>query len=69
MKECLQHGIDPFIIDDKHRNEYNHGIESWNSNPAALTAVAEQAQARLKNQKETLDLLAYCRPAVGRGAR
>ena len=69
VKECLRHGIDPFIIDDKHRSEYNRGIASWSSNPAALTAVAEQAQARFRNQKETLDLMEYCRPAIGRGAR
>ena len=69
VKECLRHGIDPFIIDDKHRGDYNRGIVNWNSNPAALTAVAEQAQKRLQHQKETLDLMEYCRPAVGRGAR
>ena len=69
VKECLRHGIDPFIIDDKHRSEYNRGIASWNSNPTALTAVVEQAQKRLQNQKATLDLMEYCRPATGRGAR
>jgi Fic family protein len=26
VKECLRHGIDLFIIDDKHRGEYNRGI-------------------------------------------
>lgn len=69
VKECLRHGIDPFIIDDKHRGEYNRGIGSWSKNPAVLTAVAEQAQDRFRNQKETLALMEYCRPAVGRGAR
>ena len=69
VKECLRHGIDPFIIDDKHRGEYNRGIASWSSNPAALTAVVEQAKARFRKQKETLDLMEYCRPPIGRGAR
>lgn len=69
VKECLRHGIDPFIIDDKHRGEYNRGIANWRTNPSALIAVAEQAQARFRNQKETLDLLEYCRPSTGRGAR
>lgn len=69
VKECLRHGIDPFIIDDKHRGEYNRGIASWCSNPVALTAVAEQAQKRLQSQRQTLDLMEYCRPATGRGAR
>lgn len=69
IKECLRHGIDPFIIDDKHRGEYKRGIANWETDPAMLTSVAEHAQARLTNQKETLDLLDYCRPPVGRGAR
>ena len=69
VKECLRHGVNPFIIDDKHRGEYNRGIASWNTNPAMLTAVAEQAQARFRNQKETLDLMEYCRPTTGRDAQ
>ena len=69
VKECLRHGIEPFIIDDKHRGEYNRGIANWRSSPAALTAVAEQAQSRFRNQKETLSLMEYCRPPIGRGAR
>ena len=69
VKECLRHGIEPFIIDDKHRGEYNRGIANWRSSPTTLTAVAEQAQARFRNQKETLDLMEYCRPPIGRGAR
>ncbi len=69
IKECLRHGIDPFIIDDKHRGEYNRGIGSWKQNPSALITVAEQAQTRFRNQKETLDLMEYCRPITGRGAR
>ena len=69
VKECLRHGIDPFIIDDKHRGEYNRGIATWKSDPTPLSAVAEQAQARFRNHKETLDLMEYCRPPAGRGAR
>lgn len=69
VKECLHYGIDPFIIDDKHRGEYNRGIANWKRNPSALTTVAEQAQVRFRNQKETLDLMDYCRPPAGRGAR
>ena len=60
---------DPFIIDDKHRGEYNRGIANWNTNPVALTSVVEQAQKRFQNQKETLHLMEYCRPSTGRGAR
>lgn len=69
VKECLRHGIDPFIIDDKHRGEYNRGIANWKTTPQTLTTVAEQAQSRFRNQKETLDLMDYYRPTTGRGAR
>lgn len=31
MKECLRHGIDPFIIDDKRRGAYNRGIAAWSA--------------------------------------
>lgn len=63
------HSSDPFIIDDKHRGEYNRGIATWKTNPTTLITVAEQAQARFRNQKETLDLMDYYRPTTGRGAR
>ena len=62
VKECLRHNVEPFIIDDKHRGEYNRGISQWATNPALLTEVAEQAQDRFRNFKETLDLMEYCRP-------
>jgi hypothetical protein len=68
-KECLHHGIDPFIIDDKHRGEYNRGISNWKTTPKTLTTAAEQAQSRFRNQKETLDLMEYYCPVTGRGAR
>ena len=69
MKECLRYGIDPFIIDDKHRGEYNRGIARWGTNPEILQKVATEAQARFRGQKETLDLMEYHRPPTGRGAR
>ena len=69
IKECLRHNVDPFIIDDKRRGEYNRGIGLWNADSSVLIAVAEQAQARFRNFKETCDLLQYCRPTTGRGAR
>ena len=69
VKECLRHGIDPFIIDDKHRGEYNRGIAKWTYFPSILIDVAEIAQTRFRNQKATFDLMEYCRPTTGRGAR
>lgn len=29
FKECLRHNVLPFVIDDKHRAQYLHGIRSW----------------------------------------
>lgn len=69
VKECLRHGADPFIIDDKRRGEYNRGIGSWETNPTTLTEVVAQAQARFRNDEETYNLMEYCRPLTGRGAR
>ena len=69
MKECLRHGVEPFIIDDKHRGEYNRGIKMWESNHTILTAVAEHAQLRFRTKKEICDMLEYSRPMTGRGAR
>ena len=69
IKECLRHGIDPFIIDDKHRGDYNKGIREWASNRSVLQTVAERAQERFRNEREVFDLMEYCRPATGRGAK
>lgn len=69
MKECLRHGIAPFIIDDKHRGEYLRGIKTWNADKSVLTSVVEQAQTRFEGQKDICDLMEYCRPTSGRGAR
>ena len=42
LKECLRNNIDPFIIDNKRRSEYNAGIAEWDTNPEILmNAVRE----------------------------
>ena len=69
VKECLRHGVEPFIIDDKHRGDYNNGIAAWNDNHLSLLAVAEKAQKRFHKDREVFDLLEYERPTTGRGAR
>ena len=51
----------PFIIDNKHRGEYNRSIANWRTNPSALTAVAEQAQSRFEAQIELQNLYAHTR--------
>ena len=65
MKECLRHGIDPFIIDDKRRGAYVRGIESWNSDRDSLTAVTLEAQKRFQGKMELCKLFQYARyPSV-----
>ncbi len=61
MKECLRHGIDPFIIDDKRRGQYNKGIAGWDTNPEILRTVCQEAQARFQGQMELCRLMQYCR--------
>lgn len=57
VKECLRHQITPFIIDDKHRSEYNNGIKCWRSNPSVLRNTCLKAQGRFDRQLELLKLL------------
>ena len=45
VKECLRYGIDPFIIDDKHRGAYNRGIAQWDTDPEIL----QKSSARRRN--------------------
>lgn len=61
MKECLRHGIDPFIIDDKHRSLYNRGIANWSENPEILMSVALEAQKRFQGKMELCKLFQYAR--------
>ena len=62
VKECLRYGIDPFIIDDKRRGEYNRGIAQWDTNPAILQKVVCEAQKRFRNKLDTCRLMQYHRP-------
>ena len=65
MKECLRYGIDPFIIDDKHRGAYNRGISNWRSDQSQLTAVALDAQKRFQGKMALCNLFQYARyPSV-----
>ena len=59
FKECLRHGVMPFIIDDKRRGRYLQGIQNWEHNPDVLTHVAREAQNRFESQVETQRLLAH----------
>lgn len=62
VKECLRYGIDPFIIDDKRRGEYNRGIAKWDTNPEILQKVVCEAQKRFQNKLDTCRLMQYHRP-------
>ena len=59
MKECLCHGIDPFIIDDKHRGAYNRGIAAWSDDHAPLITVSLEAQKRFQGKMELCKLFQY----------
>ena len=50
LKECLRHGITPFIIDDKRRTGYLDGIQCWNEDPDILMDVCIEAQLRFEAQ-------------------
>ena len=50
LKECLRHGITPFILDDKRRSDYLAGITKWSSRRKLLLNVVAEAQERFENQ-------------------
>lgn len=52
LKECLRHGITPFIIDDKHRRAYLDGIETWENQRTCLLDLCSKAQERFKSFME-----------------
>ena len=61
MKECLRYGIDPFIIDDKHRSAYNRGITNWDVDRNQMINVALEAQKRFQGKMVLCDLFIYAR--------
>lgn len=61
MKECLRHGIMPFIIDDKHRGAYNDRIAQWDKNSEILITVCTEAQKRFEHKLDTCRLMQYHR--------
>ena len=70
MKECLRHGIDPFIIDDKHRGAYNRVIAAWSEDHEPLMSVSLEAQKRVQGKMELCALFQYARyPEPYRGGK
>ena len=57
LKECLKHNIVPFIIDDKHRDDYNKGIKCWSKDQSILKNTCLKAQERFNRQLELQRLL------------
>ena len=57
LKECLRHGIIPFIIDDKRRTGYLNGIRYWDDDPAVLMDICIEAQLRFEAQISLQGLL------------
>ena len=52
FKECLRHGIMPFIIDDKRRSRYLRGIKEWHDDRFEMIDVVMEAQERFEAQIE-----------------
>lgn len=61
MKECLRHGVDPFVIDDKRRGAYNRGIAAWSEDHKPLMSVSLEAQKRFQGKMELCALFQYAR--------
>ena len=49
FKECLKHGIVPFIIEDKIKMFYYRGLKEWNQEKGYLTDTCLSAQDRFKD--------------------
>ena len=50
LKECLRYGVEPFILDDKHRTGYLEGLRVWDKNKEILINVCVKAQMRFHSQ-------------------
>jgi len=61
LKECLRHGVMPFIIDDKRRSRYLRGIKEWHDDRYELVDVVMEAQDRFEAQIELQKLYAHSR--------
>jgi len=48
FKECLKHGIVPFIIEDEYKAFYYRGLKEWNADRGYLTDTCLSAQDLFK---------------------
>lgn len=58
FKECLRHGVMPFILDDKRRTRYLQGLREWEKDSLILMEVVSKAQQRYSAQIELQKLKA-----------
>lgn len=61
LKECLRLGLAPFIIDDKHRSDYNRGITQWDTSPEILQNTVQKARERFQDDYDTISVFQYHR--------
>ena len=59
FKECLRHGVMPFILDDKKRAGYLQGISAWDKDTSILADVVLDAQERFSRQVDLQKLGEY----------
>ena len=59
FKECLRHGVMPFILDDKHRSQYLAGIKDWPTDKSTFIELVYAAQSRFEAQVELQKLGEY----------
>ena len=59
FKECLRHGVMPFILDDKHRSQYLAGIKDWSTDRSTFIELVYAAQSRFEAQVELQKLGQY----------
>ena len=52
FKECLKHGIVPFIIDEEHKLYYYRGLKEWQSERGYLVDTCLSAQDRMRRTLE-----------------
>lgn len=57
FKECLRHGVMPFILIDKYRSKYLDGLRKWAIDRSVLLQVVTEAQNRFADQISLQDYM------------
>ena len=56
LKECLRHGLIPFIIEDSKKNYYYRGLSEWRKEKGWLTDTCLDGQDTFKKILDMLDI-------------